>query len=47
MNAKDLAKLNGSTDEIHAIKMGYPVFWTALLVPSALRLGKKANPPGQ
>jgi hypothetical protein len=33
--------LNGSTDEIHAIKMGYPVLWTALLVPLALRLGRK------
>ena len=42
-----LPALNGSTDEIHAIKMGYPVFWTALLVPTALRLGKKASPPGQ
>ena len=37
--------LNGSSDEIHAIKMGYPVFWTALLVPAALRLGKKRAPP--
>jgi hypothetical protein len=36
-----LPALNGSSDEIHAIKMGYPVFWTALLVPTALRLGKK------
>ncbi len=26
---------------IHAIKMGYPVFWTALLVPLALLLGKE------
>ena len=38
-----LPALNGSTDEIHAIKMGYPVFWTALLVPLALWLGKKKN----
>ena len=38
-----LPALNGSTDEIHAIKMGYPVFWTALLVPSALWLGKKKS----
>ncbi len=36
--------LNGSTDEIHAIKMGYPVLWTALLVPLALRLGRKRHP---
>jgi hypothetical protein len=33
--------LNGDTDWIHAIKMGYPVLWTALLVPPALRLGRK------
>jgi hypothetical protein len=33
--------LNGSTDEIHAVKMGYPVLWTALLVPLALRVGRK------
>jgi hypothetical protein len=31
---------NGSTDQIHSIKMGYPVFWTAVLVPVALRLGR-------
>jgi len=33
--------LNGSSDGIHSIKMGYPVFWTALLVPLALQLGRK------
>jgi hypothetical protein len=33
--------LHGETDEIHAVKMGYPVLWTALLVPLALRLGRK------
>jgi hypothetical protein len=33
--------LNGDTGDIHAIKMGYPVLWTALLVPLALRLGRK------
>jgi hypothetical protein len=33
--------LNGSTDEIHAIKMGYPVFWTTLLAPTCLWLGRK------
>jgi len=32
---------NGSTDQIHAIKMGYPVLWTALLLPLALGLGRK------
>jgi hypothetical protein len=35
--------LNGATDEIHAVKMGYPVLWTALLVPLALRLGRKSG----
>jgi len=33
--------VNGSTDQIHAIKMGYPVFWTALLIPVAMGLGRK------
>jgi hypothetical protein len=32
---------NGATDEVHAIKMGYPVLWTALLVPLALRAGRR------
>jgi hypothetical protein len=32
---------NGSTDQIHAIKMGYPVFWTAVLIPVAMALGRK------
>jgi hypothetical protein len=36
--------LNGSTDEIHSIKMGYPVLWTAVLVPVALCLGRKKPP---
>ena len=35
---------NGSTDQIHAVKMGYPVLWTAVLIPIALRLGRKAQP---
>jgi hypothetical protein len=39
-----LPAFNGSTDPIHAIKMGYPVFWTALLVPVALRLGRTLKP---
>jgi hypothetical protein len=38
---KVLPALSGDTDDIHAIKMGYPVLWTALLVPLALRLGRK------
>jgi hypothetical protein len=36
---------NGSTDGIHSIKMGYPVFWTSLLVPLALQLGRKKTSP--
>jgi len=40
-----LPALNGSTDEIHALKMGYPAFWTALLVPLALWLGKRKPAP--
>ncbi|HYR85045.1 MAG TPA: hypothetical protein VE422_13265 [Terriglobia bacterium] len=36
--------LNGSTDQIHSIKMGYPIFWTAVLVPIAMRLGRKSRP---
>jgi hypothetical protein len=36
--------LNGSRDYIHAIKMGYPVFWTALLVPFTLHLGRWLRP---
>jgi hypothetical protein len=35
--------LNGSTDEIHALKMGYPVLWTALLVPLSLRVGRRRH----
>jgi hypothetical protein len=34
--------VNGSTDAIHAIKMGYPIFWCGVLVPVALRFGRKA-----
>ena len=41
VTVKAFPALNGSTDEIHAIKMGYPIFWTAVLVPAALRLGRK------
>lgn len=33
--------LRGQTDAVHAVKMGYPVFWTALLVPLCLWLGRK------
>jgi hypothetical protein len=38
-----LPALNGSTDELHSIKMGYPVFWAALIVPLALRIGRKTK----
>jgi hypothetical protein len=33
--------VNGSTDQLHSIKMGYPVFWTCLLIPLALWLGAR------
>jgi hypothetical protein len=33
--------VRGQTDAVHAVKMGYPVFWTALLVPLCLWLGRK------
>src|ERR1043165_44534 len=33
--------LNASTDELHAFKMGYPVFWGAMLIPLALELGRR------
>ena len=41
--------VNGSTDDIHAIKMGYPILWCGLLVPLALRLGRApvATPAGR
>jgi hypothetical protein len=35
---------DGMHDEMLPIKMGYPVLWTALLVPLALRLGRKRRP---
>jgi hypothetical protein len=38
--------LNGSVDQVHAIKMGYPPFWVALLLPLALRLGRRRKPSG-
>jgi hypothetical protein len=41
---KIVPALNGSEDTIHAFKMGYPVFWTALLTPLALRLGRQMQP---
>lgn len=37
--------ISGSTDSIHAFKMGYPVFWMALLMPYALRLSCAASMP--
>jgi hypothetical protein len=41
LTIKVFPALNGSTDQIHAIKMGYPVFWTAMLIPAAMGLGRK------
>lgn len=38
---KHLPAINGSIDQIHSIKMGYPVFWSALLTPLAVYLGQK------
>jgi hypothetical protein len=33
--------LNGRNDFIHAVKMGYPVFWTVILVAGAVALGRQ------
>ncbi|PTL84856.1 hypothetical protein [Vitiosangium sp. GDMCC 1.1324] len=33
--------LHGQRDFIHAVKMGYPVFWTVLLVAGAVALGRQ------
>jgi hypothetical protein len=38
--------INGSRDAVHMFKMGYPVFWVALLVPLTLRLGRKSGKRG-
>lgn len=38
-----LPALNGSTDMVHAVKMGYPVFWTVILVPLAIRAGARSD----
>ena len=35
--------ISGDTDIIHSIKVGYPVFWTTVLVPVAMRLGHKCR----
>jgi len=43
LTIKVFPAVNGSTDQIHAIKMGYPVFWIALLLPLAMRLGRKSK----
>lgn len=40
-----LPAFNGSIGEIHSIKMGYPVFWTAIIVPLVLRVGLDKNAP--
>lgn len=36
-----LPAINGQTDDIHAIKMGYPAFWAVVLVGTAVMLGRK------
>jgi len=40
---KVVPALNGSTDEVHSIKMGYPVFWITLLLPICFWLAKKRS----
>ncbi|HKU42549.1 MAG TPA: hypothetical protein VJR89_30535 [Polyangiales bacterium] len=37
--------LRGQTDAVHAVKMGYPVFWTALLLPLCLWIGRQRGGP--
>ena len=36
-----LPAINGQTDDIHAVKMGYPAFWAVVLVGAAVMLGRK------
>ncbi|HLK90876.1 MAG TPA: hypothetical protein VKZ18_13345 [Polyangia bacterium] len=38
--------LNGSQDFVHAVKMGYPVFWTVVLVAAAVAVAVKRTPQG-
>jgi hypothetical protein len=47
LTVKIIPAINGSKDAIHAVKMGYPVFWLATLVPFALRLGYLEKPPSK
>jgi len=35
--------INGTTDYLHAVKMGYPTFWTVVLVGAAVALGCRAT----
>ncbi|MBJ6764180.1 hypothetical protein JGU66_25680 [Myxococcaceae bacterium JPH2] len=37
--------LNGHQDLIHAVKMGYPLFWTVLVVFAAVSLGRRPVSP--
>jgi hypothetical protein len=37
----------GHVDSVNAVKLGYPVFWTALLVPAVLWAGVKSAARGQ
>lgn len=41
LTIKIFPAVNGSTDQVHAFKMGYPVIWIAALLPSALSLARK------
>lgn len=36
-----LPALNGARDYIHAVKMGYPAFWTVVLLSGAVALGRR------
>jgi hypothetical protein len=36
--------INGSEDFVHAVKMGYPVFWTVVLVAAAVAVAVKRTP---
>jgi len=40
-----LPALNRFTDYIHAVKMGYPAFWTVVLVSGAVALGRHRSVP--
>jgi len=35
--------VNGATDYLHAVTMGYPTFWTVVLVAAAVALGRRVT----